>query len=208
VVPSTLVLILRRRGRGVLATEREVAVVVVSARPSGRLGLGGVHVRGRGEVPLDVEGEVDVGRDFLAGVGLLEPAIAGGVGVSDAVRVGIAHTGAAEEGLGSDVVEIATVVVGVASQFVLGIADGGDVDLSMVIDVLLAFGLGGWVFCFDNSRHGCKRRLQQSQQAQRARKCRANHNVEYDMRVEVGEESKGEGTRWHKYPGRSRGRGY
>jgi hypothetical protein len=186
VVASTVVLILRRRSRGILAAEREVAVVVVSAGPSSRLGLGRVHVRGRGEVPLDVEGEVDVGRDFLAGVGLLEPAVAGSVGVSDAVRVGIAGTEAAEERLGSDVVEIAAVVVGVASQFVLGLAAGRNVEFSVVVDVLLAFGLDGRVFCFDSSRHGCKRRLQQSQQAQRARECRANHGVKVERERKSG----------------------
>jgi hypothetical protein len=196
-----VVLILRRRSRGILAAEREVAVVVVSARPRGRLGLGRLHVRSRGEVPLDVDGEVDVGRDFPAGEGLLEPAVARSVGVSDAVRVGIAHPDAAEERLGSGVVEIAAVVVDVASQFVLGLAAGGDVDFSMVVDVLLTFSLGGRVLCFDSSRHGCKCRVQKRQQAQRARECRANHDVKYDVKGEVGEESEesGDEVEVHKY---------
>jgi hypothetical protein len=66
-------------------------------------------------------------------------------------------------------VEIATVVVGVARQFILGHAAGGNVDSSMIVDVLLAFSF--------SRRGGCKCRLQQSQKAQRARECRANHGV-------------------------------
>jgi hypothetical protein len=176
VIPSALVRVFRRRGAVVrvgLATERQVTVVVVAARPCGRGRLGRCHVRGRGEVPLDVEGEVDVGRNLPAGVSLLEPAVARGVGVSDAIRVSIAHAGAAEERLGSDVVEIATVVVGVAGQLVLGLAAGRDVHGSMIVDVLLAFGLGG--------RVGCKCRLKQSQEAQRAREYRANHGVRVQL---------------------------
>ena len=117
---------------------------------------------------------------------LIEPAVARSVGVSEAVRVSIAHAGAAKERLGSDVVEVATVVVGVARQFVLGHAAGGNVNFSMVVDVLLAFSL--------SRRGGCKCRLQQSQEAQRARECRANHGVgvqlergKWEKRVERAE---------------------
>ena len=83
-------------------------------------------------------------------------------------------------------VEIATVVVGVARQFILGHAAGGNVNSSMIVDILLAFSL--------SRRGGCKCRLQQSQEAQRARECRANHGVgvqlergKWEKRVERAE---------------------
>jgi len=45
------------------------------------------------------------------------------------------------------VVEITTIVIGVASQCVLGQAAGGNVKFAMVVDILLAFALSGRVVC-------------------------------------------------------------
>jgi hypothetical protein len=164
---------------GNVTTERTVTVVVKSAGPLCGSSLGRFLIGPRGLVPLDVDGEVDVGRDLLLGESSLEITVARSVGVSNAVGVRIAHPGAAEERVGSDVLQIATVVVGIARQFIVGHAVGGDVHLAMIIDTLLTFSLSRWGGRIGTSGlEICKGRLQQSQQAQRGRKCRANHDEE------------------------------